>query len=164
MRLPPIISWHFSFSRREHQSQRNKSRKVEAASRSLCMARTFRVGPSQTSSRLSVRKDFRSRVVSCAPGTAFFESNFDVRDAISTQRVCKFSRSIGVVVEVKKRGKTSLCSLSSYSFQGFSRVKEVVLCVRPPISCCRVSQDHGTILGVVLRVNTDSRILLDTVL
>lgn len=133
MRLPPIIPRRFSFSRREHQSQRNKSRKVEAASWSLCVARTFRVGPSQTSSRLSTRKDFRSRVVSCAPGTAFFESNFDARDAISTQRVCKFSRSIGVV-EVKKRGKTASCvAFPPILFRVFRELKRSSrgMCVLP---------------------------------
>jgi len=61
--------------------------------------RVFRADPS--SPRLSGRKDFRSRVVSLAPGTAFFESNFDARDAISIQRVCEFARSD--VTEVKER-------------------------------------------------------------
>lgn len=69
--------------------------------------RTVRAGPSWSSSRLSVRKNFRSRVVSCAPGTASFESNFDTRDAISIQRVCKFSRSVDVV-QVKERRRAAV--------------------------------------------------------
>lgn len=92
-------------------------------------ARTVRASPSRSSPRLSVRKNFRSRVVSCAPGTASFESNFDTRDAISTQRVCKFSRSVDVV-EVKERRRAAVWPYFPF-FPGFSRAKEIIPCYAP---------------------------------